>query len=105
MELTVRENISSTGATSASREHSSGPGGQLLDFVQLTDRGDSRVEPLSGGMKRRLTIARSLVNDPTSCCWTSRRPVSIRRQDTGLGPAVSAEAAWCQRISHDALHG
>jgi lipooligosaccharide transport system ATP-binding protein len=37
---------------------------ELLDFVQLTDRGDSRVEPLSGGMKRRLTIARSLVNDP-----------------------------------------
>jgi lipooligosaccharide transport system ATP-binding protein len=37
---------------------------ELLDFVQLTERGDSRVEPLSGGMKRRLTIARSLVNDP-----------------------------------------
>jgi lipooligosaccharide transport system ATP-binding protein len=37
---------------------------ELLDFVQLSERGDSRVEPLSGGMKRRLTIARSLVNDP-----------------------------------------
>jgi lipooligosaccharide transport system ATP-binding protein len=37
---------------------------QLLDFVQLTDRADDMVEPLSGGMKRRLTIARSLINDP-----------------------------------------
>jgi lipooligosaccharide transport system ATP-binding protein len=36
----------------------------LLDFVQLTDRADSRVDPLSGGMKRRLTIARALVNNP-----------------------------------------
>jgi lipooligosaccharide transport system ATP-binding protein len=36
----------------------------LLDFVQLTDRADSPVEPLSGGMKRRLTIARSLINEP-----------------------------------------
>lgn len=37
---------------------------ELLDFVQLGDRADSRVEPLSGGMKRRLTIARSLINQP-----------------------------------------
>ena len=37
---------------------------ELLDFVQLGDRAKSKVEPLSGGMKRRLTIARSLVNDP-----------------------------------------
>jgi lipooligosaccharide transport system ATP-binding protein len=36
----------------------------LLEFAQLTDRARSRVEPLSGGMKRRLTIARSLINDP-----------------------------------------
>jgi lipooligosaccharide transport system ATP-binding protein len=37
---------------------------RLLDFAQLTDRAHDRVEPLSGGMKRRLTIARSLVSDP-----------------------------------------
>jgi lipooligosaccharide transport system ATP-binding protein len=37
---------------------------ELLDFAQLTDRADSVVEPLSGGMKRRLTIARALVNRP-----------------------------------------
>lgn len=37
---------------------------ELLEFVQLSDRASSRVEPLSGGMKRRLTIARSLINQP-----------------------------------------
>jgi lipooligosaccharide transport system ATP-binding protein len=37
---------------------------ELLDFVQLSDRAKSKVEPLSGGMKRRLTIARALMNDP-----------------------------------------
>jgi len=37
---------------------------ELLAFVELADRAASRVEPLSGGMKRRLTIARALVNEP-----------------------------------------
>ncbi len=37
---------------------------ELLAFAQLTERRHDRVEPLSGGMKRRLTIARSLMNDP-----------------------------------------
>ena len=37
---------------------------ELLEFVQLTDRRDARVDSLSGGMKRRLTIARALVNSP-----------------------------------------
>jgi len=37
---------------------------ELLEFVQLSDRAKSRIEPLSGGMKRRVSIARSLVNDP-----------------------------------------
>ena len=37
---------------------------ELLDFVQLSERSRDKVEPLSGGMKRRLTIARSLINDP-----------------------------------------
>jgi lipooligosaccharide transport system ATP-binding protein len=36
----------------------------LLEFVQLTDRAAGKVDPLSGGMKRRLTIARALMNDP-----------------------------------------
>jgi len=38
---------------------------ELLEFAQLTERAHSKVEPLSGGMKRRLTIARSLVNEPS----------------------------------------
>jgi lipooligosaccharide transport system ATP-binding protein len=37
---------------------------ELLEFVQLTEKATSKVEDLSGGMKRRLTIARSLINDP-----------------------------------------
>ncbi|HET9691097.1 MAG TPA: ABC transporter ATP-binding protein [Acidimicrobiales bacterium] len=38
---------------------------RLLDFAQLTERAGDRVEPLSGGMKRRLTIARALINEPS----------------------------------------
>ena len=38
--------------------------GELLDFVQLTERSGDKVEPLSGGMKRRLVIARALINEP-----------------------------------------
>jgi lipooligosaccharide transport system ATP-binding protein len=37
---------------------------ELLDFVQLTDKTRAKVDDLSGGMKRRLTIARSLINRP-----------------------------------------
>src|SRR3954447_7635214 len=37
---------------------------ELLEFVQLAEKRDAKVEALSGGMKRRLTIARSLINRP-----------------------------------------
>jgi lipooligosaccharide transport system ATP-binding protein len=37
---------------------------ELLEFVQLTEKRAAKVEDLSGGMKRRLTIARSLINRP-----------------------------------------
>jgi lipooligosaccharide transport system ATP-binding protein len=37
---------------------------RLLEFAQLTERAKDRVDPLSGGMKRRLTIARSLISEP-----------------------------------------
>ncbi|HEU0041487.1 MAG TPA: ATP-binding cassette domain-containing protein, partial [Jiangellaceae bacterium] len=64
-ELTVRENIIVYGRYfglphSVLTERAA----ELLEFAQLTERADSLVEPLSGGMKRRLTIARSLVNNP-----------------------------------------
>jgi lipooligosaccharide transport system ATP-binding protein len=37
---------------------------ELLEFAGLAARGDARINTLSGGMKRRLTLARALVNDP-----------------------------------------
>ena len=37
---------------------------ELLEFVELSDRAAAQVDSLSGGMKRRITIARALVNDP-----------------------------------------
>ncbi|MBW8714612.1 MAG: ATP-binding cassette domain-containing protein, partial [Variovorax paradoxus] len=37
---------------------------QLLEFAGLAGRASSRIQALSGGMKRRLTLARALVNDP-----------------------------------------
>ncbi|MBT3702149.1 MAG: ATP-binding cassette domain-containing protein [Alphaproteobacteria bacterium] len=37
---------------------------RLLDFMQLTEKSDAPVNTLSGGMKRRLIIARALINDP-----------------------------------------
>jgi lipooligosaccharide transport system ATP-binding protein len=65
MELTVRENLVIYGryfdlSRSAARRRAD----DLLDFVQLGERAADRVEDLSGGMKRRLTIARSLINEP-----------------------------------------
>ena len=64
-ELTVRQNLQIYGRYfGLSRAHVRAKATELLAFAQLTDRADEPVEPLSGGMKRRLTIARSLVNDP-----------------------------------------
>jgi lipooligosaccharide transport system ATP-binding protein len=65
LELTVRENIIVYGRyfglpRSVLRKRTE----ELLEFVELSDRAKDRVEPLSGGMKRRLTIARSLINEP-----------------------------------------
>ena len=64
-ELTVRENLEMyaryfdiPGEVARTRTN------ELLDFVQLAERAGDQVDPLSGGMKRRLTIARSLINEP-----------------------------------------
>jgi lipooligosaccharide transport system ATP-binding protein len=65
MELTVRENIIIYGRYfGLPRSDLGRRADELIDFVQLNERANDKVEPLSGGMKRRLTIARSLVNDP-----------------------------------------
>ncbi|GAB2987756.1 ABC transporter ATP-binding protein [Amycolatopsis acidiphila] len=64
-ELTVQQNLQVYGRYfGLSRAQTRRKAVELLEFAQLSDRADAEVEPLSGGMKRRLTIARSLVNDP-----------------------------------------
>ncbi|WP_422743303.1 ABC transporter ATP-binding protein [Micromonospora sp. WMMD754] len=78
-ELTVRENLTTYARyfgipRRVARERAA----ELLDFVQLAERAESRVDPLSGGMKRRLTIARALVNNPEI--------VLLDEPTTGLDP-------------------
>ena len=64
-ELTVAENLVIYGRFfDIPRAECKRRAAELLEFVQLGERADSKVEPLSGGMKRRLTIARSLINEP-----------------------------------------
>ena len=59
-------------------KHTRAKADEMLEFMQLADRADSRVEPLSGGMKRRLTIARAMVNDPEM--------ILLDEPTTGLDP-------------------
>jgi lipooligosaccharide transport system ATP-binding protein len=56
---------------------------ELLGFVQLEDKARSKVDDLSGGMKRRLTIARALVNEP--------RVLMLDEPTTGLDPQARVE--------------
>jgi lipooligosaccharide transport system ATP-binding protein len=65
MEISVRENLTVYGRYfGMSRKLCAERADELLAFVQLSDKARAKVEDLSGGMKRRLTIARSLVNKP-----------------------------------------
>jgi lipooligosaccharide transport system ATP-binding protein len=64
-ELKVHENLFSYGRFfGLSRKFLKGKVEELLEFAQLTEKRNSKAEELSGGMKRRLTIARGLVNEP-----------------------------------------
>ncbi len=65
-ELTVSENLYTYGRYfGLPRAYLRARIDELLDFAQLEDKRDAKVDALSGGMKRRLTIARGLVNEPT----------------------------------------
>ena len=64
-ELTARENLTVYGRYfGLSRRECASKADELLAFTSLTEKAASKTEALSGGMRRRLTIARSLINDP-----------------------------------------
>jgi lipooligosaccharide transport system ATP-binding protein len=70
-------------------------GRALLSFVELTDKANVQIEDLSGGMKRRLLLARALVNDPDI--------LLLDEPTTGLDPH-SRRAVW-EKLNHLKFQG
>ena len=65
-DLSVRDNLIIYGRYfGLARAEAARRAADLLEFIQLGERARDKVEPLSGGMKRRLTIARALINEPS----------------------------------------